>query len=114
MSQHFLYEYTFKVDGNDVVAHVSRPMKNISELKAISCFSQEERCEFARELMKKYEAEKYHTIDPDDINCPFAVQLQEMFTDSFMVYWTKQFRATLLFYTGKLNIYIIKYKQNHI
>ena len=71
-----------------------------SDLESISRFPHRERREFALALMAKYEANNYHALVPDDITCPFAVQLQELFQDSFMVYWTKKFRVTLLFYTG--------------
>ena len=101
MDQHnFIYEYVFESDGSDIIAHVSHAFDTISELETISGFPHRERREFALHLMAKYEAEKYHTIDPTDVTCPFAVQLQTIFKDSFMVYWTKKFRVTLLFFTG--------------
>ena len=104
MDQHFLYEYAFESNDSNGVAHVSHAFKNTSELEAISCFPYQERWEFARYLINKYEAEKYHRVDPKDINCPFAAQLQTIFKDSFMVYWTKQVRVTLLFYTGQFEV----------
>ena len=103
----FIYEYVFESDGGDVVAHVSYAFENISELETISCFPHQERREFALSLMAKYEADKYHVIDPIDVACPFAVQLQKLFEGSLKVYWTRKFRATLLFFTGYSKLFRI-------
>ena len=86
-----------------MIAHVTHAFDEISDLESISRFPHRERREFALALMANYEADKYHTIDPNDVTCLFAVQLKELFNDSFLVYWTKKFRVTLLFYTGLLN-----------
>ena len=100
MGHSFIYEYDFESEGSEVIAHVSHAFDDISDLESISRFPHRERREFALNLMAKYEANKYHALVPNDITCPFAVQLQELFQDSFMIYWTKKLRVTLLFYTG--------------
>ena len=105
MGQQYTYQYVLDSDGEEIIAHVSYAFDDISDLESISRFPHRERREFALSLMTKYEADKYHTIDPNNIVCPFAVQLQILFEDSFMVYWTRKFRTTLLFYRACLNYF---------
>ena len=105
MGQQFTYEYVFESNGEEVITHVSYAFDEISDLESISRFPHRERREFAMNLMAKYEADKYQTIDPSDVACPFAVQVQSLFDVPLMVYWTRKFRATLLFLTGLLNYF---------
>ena len=106
MSHSFSYEYNFDIEDSaseattEVIAHVNYAFETIDELESISTFPHKERRAFAVELINKYGQNGYHKLDNSDITCPFAERLQQLFNNELHVYWTKRFRATLVFLTG--------------
>ena len=100
MDHWFTYEYSFEIADDPVLVHVSHGFDSVAELEAISTFPHRERREFARTLLAKYGPNEDHTLEPNDITCPFAEKLVQLFDNQLKCYWSKRGRLTLMFLTG--------------